>query len=483
MDVTMESAHDQARLIRDGHISAREMLDAVLARYEQCNPAINAVVVTQIDLARTRARMADEAMAQGSSWGPLHGVPMTIKESFDWVGTPSTWGHPAMVDHRPEANAVAVDRLLAAGAVIYGKTNVPINLADSQSFNDLYGTTNNPWALDRTPGGSSGGAAAAVATGMAALELGSDIGGSIRNPAHYCGVFGHKPTFGLVPVTGHARPGLLAPIDMLVAGPLARTAADLDLALATLAGPHGSDARGYRLDLAAVEERPPSQFKVAAVLESPCLSQDRELTDQLQATVDALAGAGVRIDQNPRLPVDLERAFETYLLLLRAATAVGATDAELAAHREAASRYDAGDRDYRAFAGKGPTLLHRDWYALHNEREHQRLAWASFFEDYDVLLCPIAASAAFLHDHEGERPDRLIPVDGREQEGVKNLFWAGLGGVAYLPSTMAPAGVTRSGLPCGLQIIGPHLGDRVSIAFAHLVETELGGFVPPPHTG
>ena len=188
MDVTLRSAREQARLIREGEMSARELLDAVLDRYQRHNPAVNAVVVTRIDQARSRAAEADAALARGDVWGPLHGVPMTIKEVFDWVGTPSTWGWPELADYRPDHNAVAVDRLLAAGAVIYGKTNVPIHLSDWQSYNDIHGATNNPWDLSRTPGGSSGGSAAALATGMAGLELGSDIGASIRNPAHYSGV-------------------------------------------------------------------------------------------------------------------------------------------------------------------------------------------------------------------------------------------------------------------------------------------------------
>lgn len=480
MDVTLRSAVEQAELVRRGEISALELLEATLARYERHNGDVGAVVVTRVDEARERAAAADEATAGGSSRGPLHGVPMTIKEAFDWVGTPSTWGVPDLAGNIPPRNATAVDRLLRAGAVIYGKTNVPIHLGDWQSFNAIYGTTSNPWDRSRVPGGSSGGAAAALATGMAALELGSDIGASIRNPAHYCGVFGHKPTFGLVPVTGHAYPGQLAVTDIGVAGPLARSAQDLDLALGVLAGPDGLDATALRVELPAPRHRDPRSWRVAVMLDSPCVVQEGQLTDQLQATVDALAALGVQVDDRALPDVDQRRAFELYLLLLRAATGASASQEEYARQLEAGARYDAGDRDYRAIVGKGTTLRHREWFALHDEREHHRRAWAAFFDSYDLLLCPSAASVAFPHDHEGERADRTIPVDGTRQPAVDQLFWAGWSCSVYLPGTVAPAGLTRSGLPCGIQIVAPHLRDRDGIAFAGLIERELGGFVPPP---
>jgi amidase len=479
-DLALRNATELAELIRRRRVSARELLDTVLARYERWNPVVNAVVVTQIDQARDRAAQADAATARGESWGPLHGLPMTIKEAFDWAGTPTTWGIPALARNRPTRNASTVDRLLGAGAVIYGKTNVPLALGDWQSFNAIYGTTANPWDPDRTPGGSSGGSAASLATGMAALELGSDIGASIRNPAHYCGVFGHKPTYGLVPMRGATFPGRVSPPDIDVAGPLARSAADLALALGVLAGPDQPDAAVYQWRPPAPRHRSLSGVRAAVLLESPCVEQDAELTEQLRATVDALGRAGVRIDDGAAPEVDQRRAFEVYLLLLRAATGVNATAEEVEGHRAAAARYDAGERDYRAIVGKGVTLGHRDWFELHEERQRMRWAWAELFAEHDVLLCPTAASAAFVHDHAGERADRTIEVNGRPQPAVDQLFWAGFSGMVYLPGTVVPAGRTRSGLPCGLQIVVPHLADVDGIAVAGLIERELGGFVPPP---
>jgi amidase len=467
-----------ASKIRHKDISARELLELYLHRVEHYNPRLNAIIFRQDEQARQRADAADAALARGEVWGPLHGVPMTIKEHFDWVGSPSTRGNPAYQHHYPQRDAVAVERLQAAGAIVFGKTNVPLMLADWQSFNDVYGTTNNPWDLTRTPGGSSGGAAAALAAGLTGLELGGDVGGSLRNPAHYCGVFGHKPTYGLVP--SQDRPGVYAPADMAVSGPLARSADDLAEALKVLAGAAGMDAQGWRLALPAPPKRALKDYKVAVMLTSPCCAQDDELTEQLQQAVDRLARAGVHVDDTTRPVLDLQRANHLFLLLLRAATGTGVSDQQFARHLASTEQRGAEDWSYRAYVDRGVTLSHRSWWQLHNEREQMRLAWADFFHDYDLFLCPAAASAAFPHDHAGERPERTIVVNGRREPTTDQLFWAGISGLVYLPATVAPVGLTRSGLPCGLQIVGAFLHDRTCIDFACLVAQELGGFTPPP---
>ncbi|MDP6343398.1 MAG: amidase [Alphaproteobacteria bacterium] len=479
-DVTLQPAVEQARLIREGKLGAVELLEGHLARYERHNPALNAIIFTQVDKAMARAREADKAMAKGEVWGPLHGLSMTIKDSYDWVGAPSTWGIPEMAENYPERDSVAVRRLEKAGAIIYGKTNIPLLLADWQSFNDIYGTTNNPWDLGRTPGGSSGGSAAALASGMTSLEVGSDIGASIRNPAHYCGVFGHKPTMGVVPQHGHQLPGDHSFLDIAAGGPLARGADDLAMIFDVLTGPAGGDAIAWRLELPPSEKTKLSDFKVGVLLDSPVCQQDDELTDQLQATIDALAKAGVRIDARARPDIDLARCQHVYLLLLRAATGTHVSDAAFAENLAGAAGRGADDLSYRAYVDRGVTLYHRDWWQLHNEREAMRLRWAAFFRDYDLLLCPAAASAAFPHDHQGERPERTIPINGTEQPTTDQLFWAGLPGVVLLPAAVAPAGLTRSGLPCGLQIIAGYLRDRTALDFARLMERELGGFQAPP---
>ena len=479
-DLAFLPATELARTIRDGETSSVELLDLYIDRVERHDEVLNAVVVRRFDEARERAAAADAALVAGESWGPLHGVPMTIKESFDWVGTPSTKGLPALADNFPDANSEVVDRLLDAGVVIFGKTNVPAKLADWQSFNDVYGTTSNPWDPDLVPGGSSGGSAAALAAGLCGLELGGDIAGSIRDPAHYCGVYGHKPTFGLVPYAGRLDPGQFTTNDMTVAGPLARSSSDLEVVLDVLTGPSRFDRPAWRLELPEVDKKKLSDWRVAVMLDSPCCAQDDELTEHLQGVVAALAELGVSIDDRARPDIDLARAHHVFLLLLRAATGVHVSDDEFAAHEEGLAAWNEGSRIYRAYADRGTTMTHRDWFAVHDERNRMRVAWGSFFEDFDLLLCPNAASTAFPHDHEGERPDRMIEINGRPEPAPDQLFWAGLANAFYLPGTAAPTGLTRSGLPCGIQILAPYLGDRSALAFARMMETELGGFVAPP---
>jgi len=480
MELTLAGATEQAAAVARGEVSAVELLEAVVARYERFNPVINAVVVERIEEARARAAEADAATARGISWGPLHGVPVTIKEAWLWAGTPSTSGYEKLRGHVADRTDPAVQRLLDAGAVIYGKTNLPVGMADWQTFNPIYGTTGNPWDPERIPGGSSGGAAAAVAAGMAALELGSDIGASIRNPAHYCGIFGHKPTYGLVPIDGHGNPGDPRTLDIGVGGPIARTAADLQLGLDVTAGPAGLDARGWRLDLPAPRFERPDRVKAAVMLESPCCEQDDELTEQLARTVDALGALGVELDWEARPAVDIERSHEVYLALLRAATGSESSPEAFEAQRAHGDRFRAGDRDYRAIAGRGITMSYWEWSGLHRERLEMARAWDAFFDDYDLLLCPIAASAAYPHDHAGQRADRTITVNGHETPTIDQLFWAGWSCGVYLPGTVAPAGLTAAGLPCGLQIVAGHLRDREALAFAAFIERELGGALVPP---
>ncbi len=484
-DLTLASAVDQAAAVAAGDISARELLDATLARYERFNPTLNAVITTQLDVAKARAAEADEATAKGESWGPLHGVPMTIKEAWDWIGSPSTSGHESRVDWRPEQNSIPIDRLLNAGAVIYGKTNLPVSMSDWQTFNPVYGTTTNPWNPNDvegglTPGGSSGGAASALASGMTPLELGSDIGASIRNPAHYCGVFGHKPTFGLVPMEGHGNPGSVTALDIGVGGPMARYADDLTLGLDTVAGPGHLDSTGWQLNLPAPRKTRPNQLKAAVMLESPVIATDSELVNQLAATADKLGELGVQIDYDARPEVDIARSHETYIMLLRSATGTEFTADAFEQQLSHADRYDQGERDYRAVAAKAVTARHWEWAKWHAQREADRLAWNDFFDTYDVLLCPTAASAAYPHDLEGERADRTITVNGKQEPTTDQLFWAGWSCGVYLPGTVAPAGFTASGLPVGMQIVAGHLRDRESIAFAAMMERELGGYVVPP---
>jgi amidase len=480
LDVPFRSATQLAADIRKKKIGCLELLDLYLARVEKYDPAINAIVVRDFDRARRRARAADRALARGEVWGPLHGVPMTIKESYDVAGLPTTWGVPALRDNVATRNAVAVDRLLGAGVVLFGKTNVPMYLADWQSFNAIHGTTNNPWDVTRAPGGSSGGSAAALAAGLTALEAGSDIGSSIRNPAHFCGVYGHKPTWGIVPRHGQALPGQVAAVDIDVVGPLARSAGDLALALSIMAGPDAIEAAGWQLRLRAPRGKRLRDFKVALMLDAPESAVDREVQDRLLALADFLRRQKVKVDDRARPAIDTGEAFRIYIRLLRAATSARQTDAEFEKNAGIARELAPGDDSYYARMLRASVLPHRDWLAANEARHRMRLAWAEFFTKYDLLLCPVAGTAAFPHDQKGERHERTLLVNGRRVPVTDHLFWAGYTGVSYLPSTAAPCGFTPGGLPVGVQIVGPQYGDLTALAFSKLLEREFQAFVPPP---
>jgi amidase len=474
------SAKELAAEIRRKKIGCLELLDLYLSRVEKHNPALNAIIAMDVEGARKRARAADRALARRQVWGPLHGVPMTIKESYDVVGMPTTWGVPELKDNLPPRNALAVDRLLGAGVVLFGKTNVPIYLADWQSYNAIYGTSNNPWDLSKVPGGSSGGSAAALAAGLTGIDAGSDIGSSIRNPAHYCGVYGHKPTWGIVPPRGQALPGLIAQSDISAIGPLGRSAEDLEIGLRVMAGPDEIDAVGYKLALPAPRQKELRDFKIAVMLTDPNAEVDVEVQGLVRAVADFLAKKRAKVSDRARPDIDTSEAQRVYIRLLRAATSGRQTQDEFETNVQTARGLDPADESYYARMLRGSTSSHRDWLAANEARHKMRWKWAEFFKDYDLLLCPAASSAAFPHDHQGERWERTIEVNGHRVPTTDQLFWAGYSGMAYLPSTVAPAGFTKAGLPVGVQIVGPQYGDRACIQMARLLEREYQGFVPPP---
>ncbi|MGE0005321.1 MAG: amidase [Parvibaculaceae bacterium] len=476
----LRPALDQARLLRARRIGATELLDLCWARVEKHNPRLNAVIVSDIARARKAAAGADKRLKAGTPKGVFDGVPMTIKESFDWTGTPTTWGDPRFVANIARSDAVALARLADQGAVVFGKTNVPLMLADWQSFNAIYGTTSNPWDVTRSPGGSSGGSAVALATGMSALEVGSDIGASIRNPAHYCGVYGHKPTYGIVPMRGQFLPGIVHPSDISVAGPLARSARDLTAMLKVLAGPDGVEARATTFRLPPAPEASFKSFRVAVMLSDPVSEVDQPVQDLLAALVKFLSKRVKKLSTDARPAFTTAEAMDVYVRLLRAATSRRQSDADFARNLERAAELRPGDESYFARMTRANVLPHRSWL-IANERRHQmRLLWERFFDDWDVMLCPAAASAAFPHDQAGERHDRTITVNGRQVPTTDQLFWAGYSGGFYLPSTVAPLGLTPQGLPAGVQVIARQFADLTSLRFAELLERDYCSFMPPP---
>lgn len=475
-------AHELARRIRRNELSASELLALYLERIDRLDGRINAVAVLDAERARERARAADQALARGESWGPLHGVPMTVKESFNVAGLPTTWGFESLAGHVATHDAVAVQRLKSAGAVIFGKTNVPVSLADWQTFNPVYGTTNNPWDLARTPGGSCGGSAAALAAGLTALELGSDIGASIRNPAHYCGVWGHKPTWGVVPLAGHeAVPQSCADsMDILVAGPLARSAHDLVLAMDVLTAPLQAMTPLGRLPMQWRDSAtPPRRLRVAMLFDDAQAEVDANVQSALRELMRFLRDAGVVVTQGD-LPVDSAETNDVYLHLLRAATGAKLEPSSYAALARRAADVPAQATDYESRMLRGSTLSHRAWVQLDDRRAGLRRQWGEFFERHDLLICPVATTPAFPQNQAGERWERMIDVNGRAQPTTEALFWAGYPGVVGLPAAAVPLGLTASGLPVGAQIIGPAFADPVCLRFAQWLEDEYRAFAPPP---
>jgi amidase len=402
---------------------------------------------------------------------------MTVKESFNLTGRPTTWGYPAYAGNVATSDAVVVERLRAAGAVIFGKTNVPTSLADFQSYNDVYGTTNNPWDPSRGAGGSSGGSAAALAAGLTGLEYGSDIGGSIRNPAAYNGVYGHKPTYGIVPKRGQTLSDLLVsegPIS--VVGPLARSADDLALALRVTAGPDLED--GYRLALPP-PPRSLSGLRVAVWLDQPDVAPvDDAVAEPIEAAARALEKAGAILDFRARPAIAVGELHDTYLQLLLATMSARDPGFDRIAERAAAL----GPDDHSDYAKnlRFSTARHRDVAIAAETRDLHRWVWRAFFQDHDVLLAPITATPPFAHDHSLPLPARTMTVNATEVPYFGQLFWAGLAISAHLPATAAPVGRTVDGLPVGMQIIGDAYRDRATIWVAAQLAKQIGGFTPPP---
>jgi len=480
-DIAFWTATKLIRALRAKKLGALELLDHYAARIEKHDGTLNALCVLDLDAARKRARAFDRASARkGAQHPPLAGLPMSVKESFDFAGHPTTWGVAEYRLNRAARDALAVERLARAGANVFGKTNVPVMLADWETNNPVYGRTVNPWDATRTPGGSSGGAAAALAAGLTGLEIGSDIGGSIRNPAHYCGVYGHKPTYGICSLEGHALPGMAHPADISAIGPLARGAADLELALSVMGGPDAIDGAGWRLDLPEPRRKTLRGLRVAVVASHPTAETDRSVQDQIHKLARFLAKKGAKVSERAQPAFDFGEAHRVFIQLLRGATSGRQTPELFARMLAARAELDPNDDSYYAQMVRANTQPHKDWLAASNRRHQMRLAWAAFFEDWDVLLCPNAASAAFRHSMPGERWERMIPVNGKTQPATTQMWWAGIAGMCYLPGTAAPIGLSPEGLPLSVQIVGPQHGDLTTIRVAQLIEREYYSFVPPP---
>jgi amidase len=474
-DLHWWSAADLAAAIRGRDVSASEVLEHFIARIEELDGPVNAVVCWDTERARQSARAADEAVARGDDLGPLHGVPMTIKDSFQTEGCTTTSGSPDLADFVPEVDAWPVARLRDAGAIPFAKTNLPIFAGDIQSFNDVYGTTNNPHDLSRTPGGSSGGSSAALAMGFTPLELGSDIGGSIRVPAHYSGVMGHKPSYGIVPAHGQipGMPGTLTQADLAVCGPMARTVDDLELGLDTLAGPDRWNEPAWRLDLPPARAKDLAGLRIAAWLDDAHCPVDASTRRVLGELVTSIESAGGTVDVEARPGFTLEKADTVFQRLLMAALSGEYSYPMI----EELAALD--DSTPIGVAQRAAAMRHREWLA-HNERRLQlRERWREFFRDYDVVLMPVQPRGAIPHDHSAPQWGRTVEIDGVVRPYLDLFGWTGPAGAGFLPATVVPAGLGDDGLPIGVQIVGPYLHDRTTLQAARLI-SQLRGGCPRP---
>ncbi|MEA2776491.1 MAG: amidase [Acetobacteraceae bacterium] len=477
------TASELLRMLTARQVSSRDLVDAAISRIEGLDAKINAVVVRDFDRARTAADAADAALARGEQ-RPLLGLPMTVKEQYNVAGLPTCWGFERFRDWRPDFDSLAVQRLKAAGAIILGKTNVPVGLADWQSYNPVYGTTNNPWDFGRTPGGSSGGSAAALASGFVPLELGSDIGGSLRAPAHYCGVFAHKPSIDLIPQRGAgfpATPPIPVRGDMSVIGPMARGAADLALGLQVMAGPDEEwDGIGYRLALPPPRHDRVGEYRVLVLDRHPLCPTADSVRAAVDGLADRLSGLGCIVRRgHPDLP-DLARTTHNYCELLAASFAVDLTPDMRLRREAAASALSPDDTTITAAWLRGTVMSQTAWFKTSRIRAGLRTRWQKLFGDVDVLLCPPMPTPAFPHDH-SPQDARKLRIDGHPVDYGDQLAWCAPATPMGLPATVAPIARSPDGLPIGVQIVGGYLSDLTTIAFAAHIEQAFGGFVPPPN--
>ena len=475
----LRSAGELLGMLKSREISSVELLEHFLERNEALHPQINAIVTLDIERAVASAKASDQRRMANEDVGELDGLPMTIKDAIAVAGVRSTGGAIELEHHVPERDAEVVTKVRDAGAVIFGKTNLPRWSGDVQAFNEIFGTTNNPWNLDCGPGGSSGGASAAIASGLTALDIGTDIGGSVRLPAHFAGVCGHKPSFGVVSQIGyidHVSYGL-SEADVNVFGPLARTVGDLELLFDVIRGPRDDASGSWRLELPDARGTA-KELRVAAWLDDPDCPVSNAVSGVLDDAVAAMESDGISIDRSARPAVPFNDVREVGLPLISAAVSPGRTEEEQAALQKLAT--DSSASPTMRMRARASTISHREWLLLTEKRDTNRLLWADFFADFDVLLAPVAFVPAFEHQHDGILYTRTLTVDGTTRPYADLIVWTSQFGYVYLPSTVVPVGWTDDGRPVGIQVVGPYLGDRTTLEFARYLETLLGGYRVPP---
>jgi amidase len=454
MDIVFSSTTQLAAAIRAGHVSATEVLEAHLAQINTHNPTLNAIVTMDAERAHERARQADEALARGELWGPLHGVPFTLKDAHATAGMRTTTGFPPLADYVPHEDSTVTARLKTAGGILLGKTNVPVMLADYQSNNPIFGRTNNPWNIERTPGGSSGGAAAALAAGMTPFEIGTDLSASIRIPAHFCGVFGLKPTEQRVPLTG-LLPGLPTPRSVRIMsciGPMARTVEDLALLYSIIAGPDGRDTEVQPVPVDEVPKLELKKLRIAFAPTFPGFPVAAEIRDAVEELAQQLRPLSAVVEEAALPQVDFNQELASAGALIGMIT--GAFQPE---------------------EQERPITLAHYLEALHR-RDQSIIAWEQFFEKWDVLLCPPSMVTAFPHCETGTP----LHVDGQQV-----VYWmvsahGTLFNYTGHPAVVLPYKLDRDGLPIGVQMVGKRWDESRLLAMARALSEVTDAFQRPP---
>ncbi|WP_234374019.1 amidase family protein [Streptomyces scabiei] len=477
------SANEQLAALRERRITSRELLEQHLKHIAKANPQVNAVVTLDADGARAAADKADRHLAStGKTLGPLHGLPMTVKDALEVEGIRTTCGSPALTDHVPDRDADVIALLRDAGAIIIGHTNVPTMCQDIQTSNPLFGTTSNPFDATKTAGGSSGGPAAAVAAGFTSLEIGSDLAGSLRLPAAYCGVYALRTSRGpspIVPTRGHIPrlPGWATSSDMITLGPIARTVEDLSLLLDVIAAPSPADRTGWKIDLPAPAKTKLGQYRVGIWADDAYCRVDADTRALLGQVADLVRGLGATVDDSTR-PVDFTESDKLFQRLMYATASATATDEAFAADVATAEKIPADDPSGLYLHSR--TMRHRDWCVADEARQKLRATWDTYFDEHDILITPATPTAAVPDQTKTPAPQRYITVDGQKRSFYDQTSWLNLTSPVGLPSLVLPAGVTRTGLPLAIQIIGPYLGERTVLNAAQQLARRLPKPTQPP---
>ncbi|MEM8909593.1 MAG: amidase, partial [Bacteroidota bacterium] len=482
-EVAFSSAIDQLRALNTGKITSVELVELYLERIES-HADLVAVVSVDREGALQAAREADEARLKGQSWGPLHGLPLTFKDAWATKGLRTVAGIPKYKDNIPNADAPVVANLRAAGAIIMGKTNMPTGNLDLQAANPVFGISRNPWDKSKTTGGSAGGAAAAVAAGLTSIDFASEIAGSIRIPAHYCGVYGHKTSFGITPLTDHIPhapgDGKYFWLDMALGGPMARNAEDLEIALLAAAAPQPRDRHAWRLELPKPRAKKLTEFRICAWLDDAFCPVGKEVRQALETTIEALESAGAKVDRNPELPVGLAEMHEVFDQLLYSAFAYYWEDEEFEKMiADAKNKPSNVHRDWVNIA-RDTTIRHRQWIEATIARYKYVHQWQAFFKNYDVMLAPVTPSTALpVHGPEENWFGPAFELDGVSRPYLDQIKWTGFVNLINAPSTSMPIGFDQNNMPIGMQIIGPYLEDLTTIEFAKVASEVTGGYKRP----